>query len=90
MTAQTLAENMDSESGNLIEITLSDRKTVAHATEFPSRITRNVVTVPVSYFHDKQMHLCDLSSGGTRCSSVVRAFAHGAMGRRIDPSWWTH
>ena len=24
------------------------------------------------------------------CTSVVRAFAHGAMGRRIDPSWWTH
>ena len=22
--------------------------------------------------------------------SVVRALAHGAMGRRIDPSWWTH
>ena len=22
-----------------------------------------------------------------RCSSVVRAFAHGAMGRRFDPSW---
>ena len=21
------------------------------------------------------------------CCSVVRAFAHGAMGRRIDPSW---
>ena len=20
---------------------------------------------------------------------MVRAFAHGAMGRRIDPSWWT-
>ena len=27
------------------------------------------------------------SSLGARCSSVVRAFAHGAMGRRIDPSW---
>ena len=27
---------------------------------------------------------------GVRCSSVVRAFAHGAMGRWIDPSWWTH
>ena len=27
---------------------------------------------------------------GVRCSSVVRAFAYGAMGRRIDPSWWTH
>ena len=26
-------------------------------------------------------------SGGVRCSSVVRAFARGAMGRRIDPSW---
>ena len=25
-----------------------------------------------------------------RCSSMVRAFAHGAMGRQIDPSWWTH
>ena len=22
-----------------------------------------------------------------RCSSVVRAFAHGAMGRQINPSW---
>ena len=21
---------------------------------------------------------------------MVRAFAHGAMGRQIDPSWWTH
>ena len=27
------------------------------------------------------------SDMGARCSSVVRAFAHGAMGRRIDPSW---
>ena len=24
---------------------------------------------------------------GAICSSVVRAFAHGAMGHRIDPSW---
>ena len=24
---------------------------------------------------------------GARCSSVVRAFARGAMGHRIDPSW---
>ena len=27
---------------------------------------------------------------GARCISEVRAFAHGAMGYRIDPSWWTH
>ena len=26
-------------------------------------------------------------TGGARCSSVVRVFAHGAMGRRINPSW---
>ena len=24
---------------------------------------------------------------GARCSSVVRTFADGVMGRRIDPSW---
>ena len=30
--------------------------------------------------------LC-LIKWGARCSPVVRAFAHGAMGRRIDPSW---
>ena len=27
-----------------------------------------------------------LAGLGARCSSVVRAIAHGAMGRRIDPS----
>ena len=27
------------------------------------------------------------SSLGARCSSVVRVFAHGTMGRQIDPSW---
>ena len=26
----------------------------------------------------------------TICSSVVKAFAHGAMGHWIDPSRWTH
>ena len=27
---------------------------------------------------------------GARCSSVVRAFAHGAIDHQINPSWWTH
>ena len=27
-----------------------------------------------------------LYRSGARCSPVVRAFAHGAMGRQIDPS----
>ena len=35
--------------------------------------------------------ICNKNYFGRRsffcCSSVVRAFAHGAMGRRIDPSW---
>ena len=30
------------------------------------------------------MYCSDL---GARCSSVVRVFAHGAMGCQIDPSW---
>ena len=36
-----------------------------------------------------QICSCFQRETGTRCSSVVRAFAHDAMGRRIDPSWWT-
>ena len=28
-----------------------------------------------------------LKNLGARCSSMVTAFAHGAMGRRINPSW---
>ena len=28
-----------------------------------------------------------IATNGERCSSMVGAFAHGAMGRQIDPSW---
>ena len=34
--------------------------------------------------------LADFGFHGAKCSSVVRVFAHDAMGRRIDPAWWTH
>ena len=34
--------------------------------------------------------LHDVSLINCKPIPVVRAFAHGAMGRRIDPSWWTH
>ena len=37
MTAQTSAVHIDADSGNLMEITVSDGKTVSQATEFPSR-----------------------------------------------------
>ena len=33
------------------------------------------------------MYVCIYACMRARCSSVVRAFAHGAIGRRIDPSW---
>ena len=33
------------------------------------------------------MSLENLFYLGAICSSAVRLFAHGAMGRRIDPSW---
>ena len=38
--------------------------------------------------HKSEQHVSVvLSIYGARCSSMVRAFAHGTMGRRIDPSW---
>ena len=37
MIAQTSAVNTDAESGNLMEITVFDGKTVVQATAFPSR-----------------------------------------------------
>ena len=37
MIAHISAVKMDAESGNLMEITMFDGKTVAQATEFPSR-----------------------------------------------------
>ena len=46
-----------------------------------------------THTHTYNMHIfacLPLYMSGARCSSVVRAFAHGAMGRRIDPSWWTY
>ena len=37
MISQISAVKIDAESGNLMENVMSDGKTVAHATEFPSR-----------------------------------------------------
>ena len=35
---------------------------------------------------NKSTYVGSIAHRGARCSSVVRAFAHGAMGRRIDPA----
>ena len=39
------------------------------------------------FFRFPCLLMCINKEVGARCSSVVRAFAHDAMGRRIDPSW---
>ena len=45
----------------------------------------------VSFYNGTQLprkgYLWTFFDDGARCSSVIRAFAHGAMGRRIDLSW---
>ena len=35
------------------------------------------------------LFIVSITDNGARCSSMVRAFAHGVMGHQIDPSWWT-
>ena len=55
MIAHTLAVKMDAKSGNLMEIMVSDRKTVEQATEIPIQepfVKRNVVMVHVLNFHE--------------------------------------
>ena len=65
MIAQTSEVTMDTEYGNLMEITMFDEKTVAQAIPWNICINRNVITVYVSFpwkTADKQMPMCDLSS----------------------------
>ena len=46
----------------------------------------NESAIPYCFTFTNGFTICHLTliPGGARCSSVVRAFAHGAMGRRID------
>ena len=53
-----------------------------------SSITKTI-HLPLLEENNYVLRIHDLDIGA-RCSSVVRAFAHGAMGRRIDLSWWNH
>ena len=69
---------------------------IAHTTAF--------ITPVVEYWLEQEIaqwvHTClsdtlsvtswALSWTGVRSSSVVRVFAHGEMGRWIDPSWWSY
>ena len=44
----------------------------------------------LSLTHTPLYKLAPIVNKELNIAPVVRAFAHGAMGRRIDPSWWTH
>ena len=50
--------------------------------------TEQQVRSSVVFFNSIHQDVRGGRGDGARCSSsVVRAFTHGAMGRRIDPSW---
>ena len=53
-----------------------DEQELKELVDIPAKRARNNETIP------------EIVNGNH--SDLVRAFAHGAMGRRIDPSWWTH
>ena len=46
----------------------------------------NIVYAACDYDYYDLCLMCSFRSGA-RCTSVVRTFAHGAIGYRIDPSW---
>ena len=48
----------------------------------------NAIFIKMTYNYSMILYECTCIYlySGARCSSVVRAFAHGAMGRRIDPA----
>ena len=51
--------------------------------------TYNTITESTHFVNRVSIYLyiyLSISLSGVRCSSVVKAFANGAMGRRIDPS----
>ena len=62
------------------------KQTLYHAVTSSS----NLLTVQSDMKLSLQMKMVYFLSYGARCSSVVRVYAHGAMGRRIDPSWGGH
>ena len=81
--------------GELVCMTNSDngtviqRQDVAFQKEGDCAVSMDITLCHFKNNKDKRPIYLHLTSGA-RCSSVVRAFAHGAMGHRIDPPWWTH
>ena len=47
----------------------------------------HIIQISIRVSSDLEMGFFQSRVMRVRCRSVVRVFAHGAMGRRIDPSW---
>ena len=73
-------------SGFLYFIIGAVAKAVATVVTYPLQVIQSRLRVSGQLLYT-QVCCLECSWGGVRCSSVVRAFAHGAMGHRIDPSW---
>ena len=66
---------------------------ISHRDYFKYAITNDLchkdILFQVSHYQQfisQRYIISSIALPGVRCSSVVRAFAHRAMGRRIDPS----
>ena len=67
--------------GNLANVWNSQKKTDKAEEAYRQALTYRRNMADVHY----NLYVLLLLIVGARCSSVVRAFAYGAMGRRIDP-----
>ena len=82
MIAQISAVKMDTESGNIMKITVFDGKTVAQATEFPShepsvKCDHGACLVFPRKAGDKQMHLCNFFFfRSIRSSTIFTSLIH--------------
>ena len=73
-------------SGFLYFIIGAIAKAVATVVTYPLQVIQSRLRVSGQLLYT-QVCCLECAWGGARRSFVVRVFAHGVMGRRIDPSW---
>ena len=72
---------------NILESTTQTLTQINHKNVLATQNSTLYQQVPSQVINGiREFVKCSVKSGA-RCSSVVRVFAHGAMGRWIDPSW---
>ena len=61
---------------------------ITHTAAFVTPVVEHWLEREIAqWVFNKEQRMELVSYTGARCSPVVRAYAHGAMGRRINPSW---